>query len=80
MPAPNGQAPIQGRSITGPLARADHVGEQEDGDERRHHIVEMAQRPPRQRRRVDRLDLVSAHRSSLAGAGAVGQPQSLIGG
>ena len=35
------------------LGRADHVRQQQDGDERRHHVVEIAERAPRARLPVD---------------------------
>ena len=53
MPAPNGQSPITGRFDDRDLACAEHVRQQQDGDEGRHHEIEIAQAPVSQRFRLD---------------------------
>ena len=58
MPAPNGQSPMPGQVDDGDLACAEHVREQEDGDERDHHEVEGAEAAAAERFGLDPYRLV----------------------
>ncbi len=53
MPAPNGHSPTRRQIDHRHLAGAQHVGQQQDGDEGRHHEIEIAQGPPAERPRLD---------------------------
>ncbi len=53
MPAPNGQSPMHRQVHDGYLACAEHVRQQQDGDERDHHEIEIAQAAPAERFGLD---------------------------
>ena len=61
MPAPNGHGSMPGSWMLAILPAPMHVGQQQDGDERRHHEVEIAEAAVRDLVRFDVLELGPRH-------------------